>query len=104
MQSNLSRVSRPHRVFGVLLIALGLAASVLGATVVRATAFTTDQSDVWNADGEPGWAIQLVQRAGTIFATMYVYGPSSQATFYSAALEPQAASFTWSGDLIATTG
>jgi len=91
-----------RRVVG--LFAFVLAAAVLPVTPASATAFSTDQSDVWNADGEPGWAIQLVQRGGTIFATMYVYGPSSQPTFYSAALEPQVAAFTWAGDLIATTG
>jgi hypothetical protein len=86
------------------LVAPLLVIATLFSAPVAATSFSTDQSDVWNAIGEPGWAIQLVQRGSTIFATMYVYGPSTQATFYSAALEATATQFTWSGDLIATTG
>lgn len=93
-----------HRVISLTLISLVLTAATLYGAAVRATAFTTDQSDVWSANGEPGWAIQLVQRGNAIFATMYVYGPSGQATFYTATLEAQSAQFTWSGDLIATTG
>lgn len=88
-----------QRLIGATLIAL-----VLGVTTpVRATAFSTDQSDIWSAAGEPGWAIQFVHRGSTIFATMYVYGPSGQPTFYTATLE-NTQSLTWSGDLIATTG
>jgi len=86
------------------LVAPLLAIATLFSTPASATSFSTDQSDVWNAIGEPGWAVQLVQRGSTIFATMYVYGPSMQATFYSAAMEATATQLTWSGDLIATTG
>ena len=92
------------RIFAVALTSLVFAVATLSGSGARATAFSTDQSDVWSVAGEPGWAIQLVQRGSVIFATMYVYGPSGQATFYTATLEAQVAPFTWSGDLIATTG
>jgi hypothetical protein len=93
-----------HRVLGITLIAFVFAVASLSSPAARATSFSTDQSDVWSVPAEPGWAIQLVQRGSAIFATMYVYGPSSQATFYTATLEATAVSYTWTGDLIATTG
>ena len=64
-----------RRIFGVALITFFTTSAIYGGAA-RATAFSTDQSDVWSVAGEPGWAVQFVQRGGAIFATMYVYGPS----------------------------
>jgi len=71
---------------------------------IGATSFSSDQSDIWNAQGEPGWAIQFVQRGSAIFATIYIYDVSGNPIWYSAALGPTGGSFTWSGDLYAARG
>lgn len=68
-----------------------------------ATAYTTDQSDIWEATGEGGWAIQMIQRDSTIFATIYVYAPTTLPIWYVATMNP-VGSLVWSGDLYTTTG
>ena len=68
-----------------------------------ATSKTTDQSDIWWVHTESGWGIQFVQNDNTIFATLFVYGPDGQPTWYSATLGYQG-SLTWSGTLYKTTG
>jgi len=66
---------------------------------------TTDESDLWWDPTESGWGIQIVQQNNTIFATMFVYGPDGQPTWYSATLLYQGTNtFTWSGALYKTTG
>ena len=66
---------------------------------------TTDQSDLWWIPSESGWGIQIVQEESTIFATMFVYGPNRQPTWYVALLnDPTYGDFTWTGTLYATTG
>jgi hypothetical protein len=67
------------------------------------TSFTTDQSDLWWNASEGGWGMQLVQRGTVIFATMFVYDQTNIPFWYSATLNT-AGQFTWSGDLLATTG
>jgi hypothetical protein len=95
----------PHHRIARLLVAVSLTiAAGLGSGLTGATAFSTDQSDVWSAANESGWGIQFVQTGSAIFATMYVYGPSGQPIWYTATLEPQSAPSTWSGDLIVTSG
>jgi len=69
-----------------------------------ATSYSTDQSDLWYIATESGWGMQLVQRGSVIFATLFVYGPSTAPTWYVATMNPTAAPFEWSGDLYATTG
>jgi len=69
----------------------------------RATSFTTDQSDIWSALGEDGWAIQFIQRGSAIFATIYVYDPATNSIWYTATLE-SAGGFTWAGDLYISQG
>lgn len=64
---------------------------------------TTDQSDLWWVHTESGWGIQLVQNNNTIFATLFVYEPDGQPTWYSATLTFQG-SFNWSGTLYKTMG
>jgi hypothetical protein len=81
-----------------------LASACLLASSAYATSFSTDQSDLYYIASESGWGIQLVQRGPDIFATLFVYGPTGAPTWYTATLLPTATSFTWSGDLIATTG
>src|SRR5262252_6155242 len=91
-----------RRTLGALLVTALL---FIGPT--RATSFTTDQSDIYNAIGEPGWAAEFVQRGSTIFAVIYVYDQATDPFWYSATLELVAAapgSIVWSGDLLATKG
>ena len=57
--------------------ALAIAAA-LGAPHARATNLSTDVTDIWWPDAEPGWGIQLIQNAGIIFATMFVYDTQNQ--------------------------
>ncbi len=69
---------------------------------VRATAFSTDQSDLWWNPAESGWGIQFVDRATIIFATMFVYDPGGTATWYTATM-PATSTQSWTGDLYLVT-
>src|SRR5262245_48125844 len=71
---------------------------------VPASAKTTDSSDLWWIPTESGWGIQFVQEENTIFATMFVYGPNRQPTWYVATMAKTPGKFVWSGTLYATTG
>jgi hypothetical protein len=73
---------------------------------VAKTNVTTDVTDLWWPDAEPGWGIQLVQNRAVVFATLYVYGPTGSPTFYVATLEnpPSGSTGVWTGTLYATTG
>lgn len=90
--------------------ALRNAACVLQAAVsllaapAHATSYSTDQSDLYYIAIESGWGIQLVQRGPDIFATLFIYGPTGEPTWYTATMYPTPTSFTWSGTLVATTG
>jgi hypothetical protein len=89
-----------HRGFGVLLFA-----ALVCINPARATSWSTDQSDIWNAIGEPGWAATLVQRGSAIVAVIYVYDQSGNPVWYSATLEWAGFNDTkWSGDLYQTNG
>ena len=81
-----------------------LAALFFFASPVHSTSFTTDQSDLWWVPNESGWGMQLVQRGSVIFATLFVYDPTGNPTWYTATLDPMAGNLTWTGDLYATTG
>ena len=95
---------RVHGTFH-LMLALLLAFAALGVSApLRGSALSTDQSDLWWNPEESGWGIQFAHTGNAIFATMYVYGPAGQPTWYIATLEPQPTADTWSGNLIATTG
>jgi hypothetical protein len=60
-----------RRALGALLVA---ALPAIGPA--RATSFSTDQSDIWNAINESGWAAEFVHRGSAIFAVIYVYNGS----------------------------
>ena len=87
-----------------------LAASLLlslAAGGAGAASYSSDMSDLWwaaPAGSESGWGMQVVQRAATIFASMFVYGSDGSSTWYVATMIPTTGEFTWSGDLYATTG
>ena len=100
------------RAIRLAIAAAGLVAA-LNAVPAAATAYSTDQSDLWWIPAEGGWGIQLVQRGPLIFATMFVYAANGTPTWYVALLQPpgaasdvaaKAATLSWSGDLDTTTG
>lgn len=75
------------------------------APAVPKTNITTDLTDIWWPDAEPGWGIQFVHNADIVFATLYVYGPAGEPTFYVAVLEnTPIGGGTWTGTLYSTTG
>jgi hypothetical protein len=69
----------------------------------KSTEVTYDHSDIYWPDGEDGWGIQLVQNAGTIFLTMFVYGTGGQATWTIGVLQ-HAGGEVFTGSLYQTTG
>lgn len=71
---------------------------------LRATSYSTDQSDLWYIPAESGWGIQFVQRDSLIFATMFVYDQSGSPTWFVATMSPTSAGLAWSGDLYLTHG
>jgi hypothetical protein len=74
------------------------------APQASATSYGTDQSDLWFIPAESGWGMQLVQRGEVIFATLFVYGPNTSPTWYTATMDPAGTSIEWTGTLYATTG
>lgn len=69
------------------------------------TNVTTDVTDVWWPDAEPGWGIQLIHNNDLIFATMFVYGAGNVPTFFVAVLaNTPSGSGVWTGELLSTTG
>jgi hypothetical protein len=67
------------------------------------TNVTTDTTDVWWPDAEPGWGIFFIQNNDIIFAVIFIYNAGSAPTFYVAVLGNPGGS-TWTGDLAITTG
>jgi hypothetical protein len=84
-----------------LLAAIALAGSLI-VSPARSASYSTDQSDLWWIPAESGWGIQFVQRSNLIFATMFVYDPSGNPTWYVAVMV--ANGLTWTGDLYSTRG
>jgi hypothetical protein len=70
-----------------------------------ATSANTDVSDIWWKPTESGWGMQMVNTGTFVFATIYVYGPGGNPTWYTGQLDKTgAAQTTYSGPLFATTG
>ena len=80
-----------------------LLVALLRVAPSHATAFSTDQSDLWWNPAESGWGIQFVDRAAIIFATMFVYGASTAPVWYTATLNATSPQ-SWTGDLYVTSG
>ena len=78
-------------------------AAAIDATTPAKTSFSSDQSDLWWVPSESGWGMQIVQQAGILFATLFVYDATGAPTFYTATLVPSGA-LAWTGDLYRTTG
>jgi len=87
-------------------LAIVLFATVSFVRPIWAASFSNDQSDLWWNPNENGWGIQFVQRASTIFATMFVYDANGNPAWYTATMagsKPNGV-LTFTGDLYATTG
>src|SRR4029453_8848591 len=81
----------------------GLAAS-LAAGAARATNVSTDVTDIWWPDAEPGWGIQLIQNADLIFATMFMFDIENQPMFVVAVMQKQPNVDVWAGDVFGAEG
>lgn len=91
------------KIVRALVTATLFALSTLLTPAGASTAFTTDQSDLWWNPSESGWGMQLVQRGGVIFATIFVYDQSMKPIWYSATLN-YSGNLSWAGDLYVTNG
>ena len=95
-------IDQTRRFIALGLVALALASRAFG------TSFSTDNSDIYNALNESGWAIELTQQADVVFATLYTHDVNNHPIYYSAALTfagtNASGQAVWSGDLIETQG
>jgi hypothetical protein len=87
--------------------ALGLATLAFGSPALG-SAFRNDNTGLYNAVGESGWAVAFEQQGDAITATIYTYESNGQSMWYSATLFFDQNLFflgdSWIGDLYATTG
>ena len=95
-------IFRVARIAVLCLVALAPHSSALGS------AFSTNQSDIYNAMNESGWAVELVQQADVTFATIYAYDSNMHAIFYTSTLFAVGTGASgnpiWGGDLYLTNG
>jgi hypothetical protein len=81
--------------------------AVAGVATVpaQATAYTSDQSNLWFSTSNLGWGVQLTEKGPVIFAALYVYDDAGTApNWYVATLAPQSTPSAWAGNLYATAG
>jgi hypothetical protein len=85
-----------------------VAVALACATPAAATNFSTNYSDLWWNPDESGWGVNITQQADVLFATLFVYGPQGQPTWYSATLRYYGENIngnrTWTGDLYESHG
>jgi hypothetical protein len=82
-----------------------LASALLFAPPAYATSYSTDVSDLSWVPTESGWGMQLVQEGSTVYATLFVYGPTDQPTWAGATLQSHGqGSYIWSGSLYVFKG
>ena len=95
-------------IFRVVRVAALSLATLAPASPAFGSAFSTNNSDIYNAANESGWAIELVQQADVIFATIYTYDANMNPIFYSATLfavgTGPSGNTIWGGDLIVSNG
>ena len=78
-------------------------AAAIDAAAPAKTSFSSDQSDLWWVPSESGWGMQIVQQAGILFATLFVYDATGVPTFYTATLVPSDA-LAWTGRSLSDHG
>ncbi len=95
-------ICRMGRFVALVLAPLALASPAFGS------AFSTDNSDIYNATNESGWAVELTQQGDVVFATIYTHDANNHPVYYSAALlfagTNASGNAVWTGDLIETQG
>jgi hypothetical protein len=88
----------------ILAAGLTCAASLSHAT----TTVTTDFSDLWYNESEPGWGVNVIQQNDTLFVTLFVYGTNAQPAWYVASgvrlASTAGGTLTFSGPLYQTSG
>ena len=94
---------KAHRIIGGALVVLFLATGAICNREARATADSTDETDLWWNPNESGWGMQVVQTGSTIFVTMFVYDRSGSPIWYTATGIAQG-NYVWTGDLYQTNG
>ena len=96
------------RIFRLVRLCALCLAPLVPAPLALGSAFSTNNSDIYNATNESGWAIELVQQADVIFATIYTYDANMNPIFYSATLfaagTGASGNAIWTGDLIVSNG
>jgi hypothetical protein len=97
-------VSATQRAVRIALV-FAIAAVVHAAppSVVRKSAFGTDNTDTWWNPSESGWGMQMVQTGSFIFTTLYVYGADGKPTWFGGGLTSTDGT-TYSGKLYVTAG
>lgn len=94
--------SGPLRAFAC---AAALITACTFAVPARATAYTSDPSNLFYSSSQLGWGVQIVERGSSAFAALYVYDEEdNQPVWYVAALAPQGTPSSWSGRLYAAEG
>lgn len=78
----------------------------LAASLAHATSYSTDTSDLWYVESEPGWGLNLNQQEDNIFATLFVYFLDNKPLWFVAPnMKPVSpGSLAFVGDLYTTTG
>lgn len=77
------------------------------STSASATTYSIDYSDLWYnnpPESQAGWGINISQQAEIQFATMFVYGPNGQPTWYVASNMSPTGNNAFGGPLYAFTG
>lgn len=87
-----------------------IATALMGAALQAhaAMSFSTDVTDLWWDPDESGWGVNVIQQAGTVFATFFVYDANGRAHWYVAsgmgASSSSATSATFTGTLYESSG
>jgi len=97
------------RTFRIARIAALVASTALvAASSAFGSAFHSDNTGLYNAVNESGWAVDFEQQGDAITATIYTYNLNGAPVWYSATLllgvNPYPWNDLWTGDLYATTG
>ena len=94
--------------FRMTRIAVLVVAALFATSPAFGSAFHNDNTGLYNAVDESGWAVALEQQGDAITATIYTYDSNGAPVWYSATLllgfNPYPWSDLWTGDLYATTG
>ena len=82
-----------------------LVAGVLLATLSISPAFAApyDYTDNWYVPAEEGWGVNFTQSDNFIFATLFIYGPDKQPTWYTAEMAWDGQN-QFAGNVYRTTG